>query len=183
MSEGATMEGMSRYPYLAADGGPHLLLPASFASSWSGVSSTSDVMDPKTDYGRACAATTSAQMASIAVGQGHAIVLADPPMTAWGRSEDGLVEVYYLESWTDMDLDALISKASASTPTASMSDSREVIELPDPDVFLLFAGDTPTGVAYDLHRIPLPEGKYRILTGSYSDGKGTLTLYRFQLMD
>src|SRR6516165_1580755 len=36
--------GMSRYQYLAADGGPHMLLPAEASATWTGVSQ---------DYGRA----------------------------------------------------------------------------------------------------------------------------------
>jgi hypothetical protein len=96
----AQPSGMSKCPYLAADGGPHLLLPAETVATWSGGA---------TDYGRACAATVASQMALIPVGSGSAMVFADPPMTAWGKSSDGLVEVYYLKSWTGIDLDALIA--------------------------------------------------------------------------
>src|SRR6188508_760831 len=66
---------------------------------------------------------------------------ADPPMTAWGTSADGTVEVYYLKSWTGMNLDALIAKATAALPTASMTDSGQAFRLTEPDAFLLFAGD------------------------------------------
>src|SRR5688500_13036440 len=68
--------GMSKYPYLAADGGPHMLLP----SGASGV-----------DYSRACAVTANTQMALLPVGSVSAMIFADPPMTAWGTSADGLV--------------------------------------------------------------------------------------------
>jgi hypothetical protein len=183
LSDGAKLDGMTRYPYLSADGGPHLLLPHSHASSWSGVSSALDVLDPKSDFGRACAATEKVQLASISVGQGKAIVLADPPMTSWGRSDDGLIEVYYLETWTDMDLDALISRATSSITTASMTDSGESMELPEPNFFLLYAGDTPNSVAYNLHQVPLPAGDYRILVGSYSGNNEAVTVYRFQPLE
>jgi hypothetical protein len=70
--------GMNKYPYLAADGGPHMLLPAEAASAWKGVSSMAAVTNPKSDYGRAGAATASAQMGVIPVGSTTALVFADP---------------------------------------------------------------------------------------------------------
>src|SRR5207248_203363 len=135
--------GMRNYPYLAADGGPHMFLPAEAAGAWSGASSMAAAVNPKSDYGRACAATANARMALVAVGTTSAMVFADPPMTAWGKSSDGLVEVYVLESWTSMNLDALIAKATAALPTASMKDSGSALQLRDADAFLLYAGDTP----------------------------------------
>src|SRR5258708_4314385 len=102
--------GMNKYPYLAADGGPHVLLPAEAASAWTGAPSMLAVTNPKSDYGRAGAATANAQMGVIPVSSTNALVFADPPITSWGMSADGLVEVYYLKSWTGMNLDALIAK-------------------------------------------------------------------------
>ena len=155
--------GMKKYPYLAADGGPHMLLP-------SGV--------PGLDYGRACALTSNAQMALMPVGA--VSVFADPPMTAWGTSADGLVEVYYLKSWTGMNLDALIAKATAALLTASMTDSGQVFRLSEPDAFLLFAGDTPTSTAYGVHRVTIPAGTYKILTGTFLAAGESVTIYRLK---
>jgi hypothetical protein len=162
--------GMSAYEYLAADGGPHMLLPAEAASAWSGASSMLAVVNPKSDYGRACAATAATRIVLIPVGSASAIVFANPPMTAWGKSADGLVEVYYLEAWTGTNLDALISKATASLTTASMSDSGKVLQLHEADAYLLFAGDTPSSTAYGVHRVPISAGKYNVLEGTYSGG-------------
>src|ERR1700712_1122044 len=106
------------------------------------------VTDPKSDYGRAGAATANAQMGIIPVGSTSALVFADPPMTAWGMSADGMVEVYYLKSWTGMNLDALIAKATAALPTVSLTNSGTVLQLHEPDAFLLFAGDTLSTMAY-----------------------------------
>jgi hypothetical protein len=171
---------MSKYPYLAADGGPHLLLPVEAAGAWKGVSSMAAVLDPKSDYGRACAATANAQMALIPVDPASALVFADPPMTAWGKSRDGLVEVYYLGAWTGMNLDALIAKATAALPTASLTDSGATLQLHEPDAFLLFAGDTPRSTAYGVHRVTILAGKYNVLVGTYSANGESVTVYRLK---
>src|SRR3954468_10585407 len=144
--------GMNKYPYLAADGGPHMLLPAEAASAWTGAASMVAVTNPKSDYGRAGAATANAQMGVIPVGSTNALIFADPPMTAWGTSADGMVEIYYLSSWTGMNLDALIAKATAALPTAALASSGTVLQLHEPDAFLLFAGDTPSSTAYGVYR-------------------------------
>lgn len=178
--------GMRRFAYLAADGGPHMLLPTDVAPSWSGVPSMLGAIDPRSDYGRACAATASDKMAMITVGSGRAVVFANPPMTAWGKSSDGLLDICYLDSWTSTDLDSLIDKATAALPTASLRDSGKKLKLIAPDAFLLFAGDTtdprPTGAAYGVHRVPLGAGAYRILVGTYSSRGESVTVYRFQPM-
>ena len=171
---------MSKYPYLACDGGPHMLLPVDVAGVWTGAPSMTAVMNPKSDYGRACAATASTQMAAISVGSGSAIVFASPPMTAWGNSADGLVEVYYLASWTGMNLDALIGKATAALPTASLTDSRVALQLREPDAFLLFAGDKPGNFAYSVHRVKIAAGTYTILVGTYSAAGESVTIYRLK---
>lgn len=175
--------GMSKYPYLATDGGPHLLLPVEAAESWSGASSMAAVMNPRSDYGRACAATANARMALIPVGPHSAVVFANPPMTAWGRSADGLVEVYYLRSWTRTDLDALIAKATAALPTASLVDTGRVIRFEQPDAYLLYAGDTPSSVVYHCHRVSVPAGTYTILEGNYSAQGESVTVYRLRPAD
>jgi len=176
----AAAAGMSKYPYLAADGGPHMLLPVAVANSWTGAGSVTAAMSPKSDYGRACAATANVKMTTIPVGTSSAMIFQDPPMTAWGTSSDGLVEIYYLEDWSTTNLDALISKATAALPTASLTDSGKTISLSEPDAFLLFAGDTPTAVSYDLHRVTIPAGKYKILIGTYSAARESATVYRLK---
>jgi hypothetical protein len=174
----STVTRMKRYTYLVTDGGPHLLLPAAVASAWTGNPSKAVAIDPQSDFGRACAATASARMALLPVASGNAMVFADPPMTAWGKSADGLVEIYYLDSWTTTDLDALIDTATASLPTPSLTDTGLKLQLTSPDAFLLFAGDTLTHTAYGTCRIPLPAGNYRILTATYTKGPDSLNLYR-----
>jgi hypothetical protein len=172
--------GMNKYQYLASDGGPHMLLPSEAAGAWRGVSSVLAVTDPKSDYGRACAATASVQMASIPVGSTSALVFGNPPMTAWGMSADGLVEVYFLQSWTGMNLDALIAKATSALATPSLTNSGTTFQLREPDAFLLFAGDTPNGTAYGVLRVTIPAGKYDVLVGTYSAKGESVTVYRLK---
>jgi hypothetical protein len=171
---------MSKYPYLAADGGPHMLLPAETASAWAGASSMLAVTNPKSDYGRAVAATANAQMGVIAVGSTSALVFADPPMTSWGVSTDGMVEVYYLKSWAGMNLDALIARATAALPTATLKNSGTTLQFREPDAFLLFAGDTLSSTAYGVHRVKILAGKYNVLVGMYSAQGESVTVYRLQ---
>jgi hypothetical protein len=172
--------GMSQFPYLAADGGPHMLLPVDVASSWSGTGSLLGALNPKSDYGRACTATANSQIAGLSVGNGTALVFSNPPMTACGKSSDGLVEVYDLEGWTNTNLDALIQRATSSLPTSSLVDTKLKLRLQQPDAFLLYAGDTPTQTAYGVHRVPLAAGTYHVLSGKYSGPGEAVTVYRLQ---
>jgi hypothetical protein len=171
---------MTKYPYLAADGGPHMLLPADAAGAWTGAGSMLAATNPNSDYGRACAATATAQMAVIPVVSTSALVFADPPMTAWGTSADGLVEIYYLKSWIGTNLDALIARATAALPTASLTDSGAVLQLRDADAYLLFAGDTPTSTAYGVYRVKIAPGKYNVLVGTFNAAGESVTVYRLR---
>jgi hypothetical protein len=119
-------------------------------------------------------------MALIPVGSASAIAFADPPMTALGKSADGLVEVYYLRSWKDDDLDALIARATTALPTASLTDSGQVLRFEKPDAYLLFAGDTPSSSAYGVHRVTIAVGSYRILVGTHSAQGESVTVYRLK---
>jgi hypothetical protein len=118
MSSGEKPKGMSKFNYLACEGGPHLVLPKSLRSNWQGIRSPADALNPASEYGKACAAVANQRMATIAVGSGRAILLQDPPMSAWGRSPEGWVDLYYLEAWSDEDLDALIGPRSRPLPAA-----------------------------------------------------------------
>ena len=152
--------GLERYEYFCCDGGPHLLLPSALASEWMGVENPDDVLDPATDYGRACAASDKG-IALLPVGDGHALVLGPtPPMTAWTVAPDGSIEVYILESWSTDDLDALIDEARAAPPSSSPGALQW--RVPDGGAILMFAGDTVDAAAYGTMPIPLQAGLYRV---------------------
>ena len=77
-----------------------------------------------------------------------------------------------------MEFDALIAKATAGLSTASLTDSGRAIRFERPDAFLLYAGDTPSSVAYHCHRVSIPVGTYKILVGTYSANGESVTVYR-----
>src|SRR5690242_17270400 len=72
-SSSQKVAGMKDFNYLACDGGPHLVLPKELSRQWKGAGSIAAVSNPKSDYGRACAATTNQHMALIPVGAGQAM--------------------------------------------------------------------------------------------------------------
>ena len=78
------------------------------------------------------------------------------------------------------DLDALLAKATAALPTASMKKSGTTLRLKEPDAFLLYAGDAPGGTAYGIHRVTIPAGNYDVLSGTYSAGGESVEIYRLK---
>jgi hypothetical protein len=172
--------GMSDFDYLACDGGPHLVLPKELSRQWKGAGSVLAVLNPKSDYGRACAATASQHMALIAVGGGQAMVLANPPLSAWGRSPEGWIDIYDLEAWPDTNTDAMLKRAVAATQTSAMTDTGKVMILAQPGLILLFAGDKPGSTAYGEYAIPIDSGSYEILEGHYKPA-ATEEVYMYRL--
>lgn len=174
--------GMSEFDYLACDGGPHLVLPKELSQQWKGGGSIVGVLNPLSDYRRACAAITNGYMALISVGNGQAMVLREPPLSSWGRSPEGWVDIYYLESWPDTNTDAVIKRAVAGTPTSAMADTGKSMALTKPGLILLFAGDKPGSTAYGEVAIPIDPGSYRILEGHYKAPTTIeeIYIYRFQ---
>lgn len=173
--------GMSDFDYLACDGGPHLVLSKELNGQWKGAPSMSAVLSPTSDYGRACAATTNQLMALISVGKGQAMVLANPPLSAWGRSPEGWIDIYDLEAWADTNTDAMLKRAIAATPTSGMTNTGKVMTLTQTGMTLLFAGDSPGNTAYGQYSIPIDPGSYRVIEGHYKSGaKEEVYIYRLQ---
>lgn len=172
---------MTDFDYLACDGGPHLVLPKELSGRWKGTGSVWAALGSMSDYGRACAAVADQDMALIPVGGGQAMVLADPPLSAWGHSPEGWVDIYYLEAWPDTNIDAVIKRALAAVPTSAMTGSGKVMTLKEAGLVLLFAGDVPGRTAYGEYAIPIEPGSYRILEGHYKLGATeAVYVYRFQ---
>jgi hypothetical protein len=174
-------KGLSHFDYLVCDGGPHLVLPKALSNNWRGITSPSDALNPISEYGKACAAVANQRMALIPVSSGQAIVLQNPPMSAWGRSPEGWIDLYYLEGWKDENLDGLIKRAVVATPTASMKDTGKLLTLNEPGLIFLFAGDRPGDTVYGEYHIPIGSGSYRILEARYSVAqKEAVIVYRLR---
>lgn len=172
---------MSEFEYLASDGGPHLVLPKELSGEWKGSSGFLFLLSSKNDYSRACAATTNQLMALLPVGHGQAIVLGNPPLSAWGHSPEGWIDIYNLQAWADTNTDALIKRAVTNMPTSGMKDSGKAITLNQPGLILLFAGDKPGNTAYGEYAIPIDAGSYRILEGHYKPQTNEeIFIYRLQ---
>jgi hypothetical protein len=170
-------QAMERYDYFACDGGPHLLLPLALASKWKGVENPDDVLDPSTDYGRACAAS-DAGVALLPIGDGHALVLgASPPMTAWAVAPDAKsIDVYILESWATDDLDALVDEVR-NVPVSPFQKHFTWV-VPVGGVVLMFAGDTVGGPVYGLKHVPLAEGPHAVESVACELESGAATIVR-----
>ncbi len=173
--------GMADFDYLACDGGPHLVLPKGLSSQWKGVRSISEVLNSSSEYGRAIAATANQTMALIPVGSGQAMVLDNPPLSSWGHSPEGWIDIYYLNGWDSTNLDALLKRAVTNTPTSAMTDTGKQMTLTEPDMILLYSGDRPGNTAYGEYAIPIDAGSYEILEGHYKAGVADeVYIYRFQ---
>ncbi len=175
-----TPAGLNKYEYLACDGGPHLVLPAELSNQWKGAGSLLAAVNPNSDYGRACSAVANQRMELLTVGGGQAMVLADPPLSAWGRSPEDWIDIYFLDGWSDTNTDALVERAVAATPTAVMNDTGKMMTLKKPGLILLFAGDQPGKTAYGESAIPIAAGSYQILEGHYKAGVNEIYIYRFK---
>jgi hypothetical protein len=124
---------------------------------------------------------TNQQMALISVGSGLAMVLANPPLSAWGRSPEGWIDIYYLEAGPDTNTDAMIKRAVAATPSSAMTDTGKVMLLKGTGLILLYAGDKPGSSSYGEFAIPIEAGTFRILEGHYKSGASEeLYVYRLQ---
>ena len=174
--------GMTEFKYFCADGGPHIVIPESLLKSWTGASNLVDILDPKTDYGRACA--VSQPMGMLTVADGQALVLAgSPPMSAWRPLPDGRgVDVFVLESWNDQNLDALIKRAIAATPDEKMTDTGVSWKIDADNLMLMFAGESGAGnsSAYGILPMKITRGTYSIFKMQYDEAKGSVSIFRIR---
>jgi hypothetical protein len=151
---------MTKYQYQSADGGPHIVLPDALRGAWAGGAFTGSG-----DYARACAVT--GRFGLIPVGSANALVLAGSPgMVAFAPAADGgAADVIILEEWANTNLDGLIDRALAATPTKAMTDTGKTWQVSGGGLTMIFAGDKPGDTAYGEERTPVPDGTYRLFEG------------------
>jgi hypothetical protein len=71
-------------------------------------------------------------------------------------------------------------RRSADDGLGNVSGRNGVLQLHEPDAFLLFAGDTPSSTAYGVHKVRISAGKYNVLIGTYTAQGESVTVYRLQ---
>lgn len=156
------------------------MLPVLVARDWRGVSREGSVLDPNTDYGRACAITRPIGVLQVA-GAEAVVFGPSPPMSAWGPSSDNRgTDVFIIEDWATDEVDSLLSVASHAT---ELQDTHIVWRLPEGGVYLMSAADTATDPSYEPKWIPLPEGRCSIVTATVTNADGTVTLYRLSPLE
>jgi hypothetical protein len=166
--------------WFACDGGPHLILPRSLRRRWRGVENLADVLDPRTDYGRACAVAPPVGL--IPVGDGAAVVLAgSPAMTGWRHSPhyEG-VDFYVLEDLRAAGPDGLVEAALSALALNAIVDTGLRLMLKKAGLILMFAGDASGGAAYGEVGIATPPGVYRIMKAHHEGAEGSLWVIRLR---
>ncbi len=133
--EDAKTPGKEKYEYLACDGGPHIILPMAVSAKWKGHKIImTNPLDPSTDYGRACAVT--GDWGVISVAGSNALVLSDPPMSAFKPDyNESPVDIYVLYAWSSIDLDELLDRCrltrcrlTTRAPSSCLPETSPVIQ-------------------------------------------------------
>jgi hypothetical protein len=154
---------MDRYEYQCWDGGPHVVLPTAVAQSWRGHESTSDdLLDPASDYGRAC--QIEQPYGFIDVGSARALVLPDPPLVAWDPRSAAEPLFFVLLGWDTDDTDGLLDRAKTKT---ELRDMEVTWVIPEDGVRVIYAGDDPDGTVGGRIDIPMAAGSYALFKGEY----------------
>jgi len=170
---------MSVHPTFACDGGPHLLLPVALGPAWRGTPESGDILDPSSDYGRACAVSDA--IAVIRVGTGQAVVLGgSPPLSSWTLATDPLsFVVFVLTDWVVDDLSELLGPATSELSAARFLETGLLWDVPAGGAALLFAGDQLAAPVYEPLHLAIAPGHYRISAAHYESHLGSLETFRF----
>ena len=168
---------MDRYLYQCFDGGPHIVLANTVATNWAGHEMAEDVLDPSTDYGRAC--QIRSQFGFISVGGVDALVFSNPPLAAWDPSSTADEHYFFvLLGWNSGDTDALIDRAKAN---AILTSTEQYWNVPEGGARMIFAGDDPDGSIVGRINIPSLAGRYNLSTGVYNvAADGHVLVLRFR---
>lgn len=182
-----------KWTWMASNGGPLLLVPGEYLSSWGGVGHPpngrhieaqfrwSGLDEAATDYDRACDVTDYLGLLDIDTGQGL-ILGGEPLSTTWqtaaAASDDdagGLVIRWvYVNSETD------VIAALEHVPQSTWQDESLVFSVRHQPLYLLDAASPGGELQGDDHlTIHLPAGIYSIATAEYEpDDHTSLILHR-----
>lgn len=152
--------------WLSSEGGPLILVARARLLRWRGVDcSASDVLDPTTDYGRACGVRDFVGL--IDVGDVNGLVFGDEPMqTTWLPADDGRGGLFVRWHWSLDETSVLDSIRSISN--CSFVSAAFTFTVNDAAHFLFdsaLAGARVTDANALL--IELAPGRYGIQTAEY----------------
>jgi hypothetical protein len=172
--------GMSKYEYTCSDGGPFIVIPKSLGSKWKGHKiSLLNPLNPKTDYGRACA--IEGKSAMIKVSNGNALVLQEPPMVSWRRVDDGKsIDIYCLQMWHEESLDSLLDRVAAKISSAAFADAGSSMEVDASGLLVMYAGDKAGDPIYGQIEITTEQGTYDLSTAQYKTADDEVDVYRLK---
>jgi len=161
----------------ASDGGPHIVLPDSARGAWKGVGDNYDVLDPSTDYGRAC--LVKEPVGLLSVGNQQALVLAgSPPMSGWRRESDAIVDLLVFDGWGEEGPEALAEPIIPKLRSSDFADTGLRWTVEDDGATLMSAADRPGGGAYGEVPVPLRSGTYSVLQARYEGDEGAFWVFR-----
>lgn len=179
MDEVDNMEaGMNKYEYLCSDGGPFIIIPKSLSRKWKGHKiNLINPLDPKTDYGRAC--SIGSNWGKIKVGDGEALVFADPPMISWKYfEEEKYLEIYVMKFWKTTDLDSILDRVISNIKSDSFKDTDATIHIDDSGLILVYAGDKIGDSLYGESYLAVDPGLYKIHAANFKNENEEIDLYR-----
>ncbi|QQE10857.1 hypothetical protein JD969_15305 [Planctomycetota bacterium] len=175
-------EGMDKYEYQCADGGPHVVLPDSQRTTWKGGSVNLLSGNLTGDYARACALL--GYMGLIPLGDTHAFVFAgSPPMLSWSKVNDSnAFDFYYIETWDDLDTDAQIDQAIAYA-NDNLTKTDLAWDLQNSNgITMIFAAEKVGQTVYGELRMAIEPNIYDIYECHYQNEKSSDSIYVYRMI-
>ncbi|RPJ60862.1 MAG: hypothetical protein EHM23_01980 [Acidobacteria bacterium] len=163
----------------ATDGGPHMILPNAARDSWNGVGEDfDDILDPSTDYGRAC--LVEEPVGLLSVGNHQALVLSgSPPMSGWMKGpQPDSIDVLVFNRWSEEGPEELAEKIVPKLTSKDFANTGLKWTVEGDGATLMSAVDRPGNSAYGEIPMRLSSGAYEILQARYEGRKGAFWIFR-----
>jgi len=163
----------NEHKYIAYDGGPLLILPATVASKWNGINTN--------DYQRACdlVETSSTGIKLIPVEDEFGVLIKYWPLYAFPlHPKTNKIDVVALESWAD-DTDLLINSTIQYFHTNSSLDTGLIWKIKADEILILSASDIPNNSIYKILRYKVCKGNYNIYCGPYKNNNDNSMMIKF----
>ncbi len=162
-----------------SEGGPHIVLPDAARAAWKGVSLDSyDVLDPSTDYGRAC--LVREPIGLLSVGGHEALVLAgSPPISGWMKApKSGLIDLMVFERWPEEGPEDLAEAIVPKLKSSDFADSGLRWTVSGDGATLMSAADRPGNSAFGEVPVPIQSGMYSVLQARHESPGEAFWVFR-----